>query len=66
MARDDDRPISEIKLDPDYEWQDGDDQALWDEAYQEGYEVGYHEALQAMVRSAMNLSTIDLSKVTKG
>lgn len=59
----DDRKISDIKQDPDYEWEDGDDQALFDEGYQEGYERGYEDALLAIIRTCFNLHKIDLSKV---
>ena len=30
------KTISELQAEPDYEWQDGDDSALWDDGYREG------------------------------
>ena len=32
----DNKTISELQAEPDYEWQDGDDSALWDDGYREG------------------------------
>ena len=30
------KTITELQAEPDYEWQDGDDSALWDDGYREG------------------------------
>ena len=30
------KTITELQSEPDYEWQDGDDSALWDDGYREG------------------------------
>ena len=59
----DEQSVHDKKNDPDYEWQDGDDQLLFDEGYQEGYESGYEDGLLAVMRTIMNLQKIDLSKV---
>ena len=30
------KTITELQAEPDYEWRDGDDSALWDDGYREG------------------------------
>lgn len=30
------KTITELQAEPDYEWKDGDDSALWDDGYREG------------------------------
>ena len=32
----DNKTITQLQAEPDYEWQDGDDSALWDDGYREG------------------------------
>ena len=32
----DNKTISELQAEPDYEWQDGDDSALYDSGYEDG------------------------------
>ena len=32
----DNKTITELQAEPDYEWRDGDDSALWDDGYREG------------------------------
>ena len=32
----DNKTITELQAEPDYEWKEGDDSALWDDGYREG------------------------------
>ena len=41
----DNKTIRELQAEPDYEWQDGDDTALYDEGYDEGYKEGITKAI---------------------
>ena len=50
----DNKTITELQADPDYEWRDGDDTALYDE----GYYDGILKALE-IIESVRNTENVD-------
>ena len=54
----DNKTITELQADPDYEWRDGDDTALYDEGYQTGYYDGVIKSIE-IINSVRNTPDVD-------
>ena len=54
----DNKTIFELQEDPGYEWKDGDDAALYDAGYDEGYQDGLIKSIE-IINSVRNTENVD-------